>query len=151
MRLTEEQRKLAADNAGLIGYCLQHYGLSDDYYGVAAIALCTATVTYKPGKRSKFSTWAVICICGAISNELRRCNYYEPKTIMLNDKAHIRSDFSALEATEFLEELQSQCSPYELAALDNLLDGTAPVSRQYRTHRMNLRKKARKLLESEDW
>lgn len=71
MILTEEERKLASENHGLIYYVLNHMNLKqDDYYGAASIGLCKAVREYRP-ELGRFSTFAVRCIRNEILLELR--------------------------------------------------------------------------------
>lgn len=73
--LTEEQRQLAADNHGLVYYCIQKNNWSfEEYYDIAAIGLCKAAETYKPGK-SKFATFATAVIRHFVKNEMRTLGY----------------------------------------------------------------------------
>jgi RNA polymerase sigma factor (sigma-70 family) len=70
--MTEEQKKLAEDNHGLIFYFLTKRDLPiDEFYGLAAIGLCKAAISYN-GKY-KFSTFAYKCI----SNEVGHYLYLE--------------------------------------------------------------------------
>lgn len=59
MTLNEEQKKLASDNHNLIYYFLKTYNYNfDEYYDLAAIGLCRATLFFKEDK-GKFSTYAI--------------------------------------------------------------------------------------------
>lgn len=77
--MTEEQRKLVEENHNLIYFYLHKRGLSiDEYYGLAAIGLCKAAMTYKDGV-SEFSTYALKCISNEVGNYFR--NYFRTRTI----------------------------------------------------------------------
>jgi len=70
--MTTEQQKLCEDNHGLIYYFLTKRDLPiDEFYGLAAIGLCKAAISYN-GKY-KFSTFAYKCI----SNEVGHYLYLE--------------------------------------------------------------------------
>lgn len=69
--LSEEQRQLAADNHDIIYFCLnQNNWRVEEYYGVAAIALCQAAKMYDPQK-SQFPTFANGVIKNYILNEIK--------------------------------------------------------------------------------
>lgn len=60
------------DNHNLIYSFLQKYKLSvDDYYGLAAIGLCKAGLTFDVTK-SNFSTYAYKCMFNVVMPELRK-------------------------------------------------------------------------------
>lgn len=68
MKLSDEQRKLVENNHGLIFYTLKMKNLSfEQYYDIAAIALCKAAILYNP-KIGNFSTYACTCIARNIDN-----------------------------------------------------------------------------------
>lgn len=73
--LTEEQRKMAEDNCGLIYVALKQYcipGEYEDFYGVMAEGLCNAVRTYDPNRGVKFSTYAMKCMWSACFMEKRK-------------------------------------------------------------------------------
>lgn len=79
MKLTEDQRKLVEENHNLIYDYLWKKNLSiEEYYGLAAIGLCKAAITYDSGKAA-FSTYAYMCISNEIGCCLRK--YYADKYI----------------------------------------------------------------------
>ena len=90
MRLNEEQRKLAEDNHNLIYFVLDKYGWSvEDYYGLAAIALCKAAHNYDPERRTAFSTYSVRAIKNEILSDKRKERSIKRsrfKTVSLNEK-----------------------------------------------------------------
>lgn len=60
------------DNHNLIYTFLQKYKLSiDDWYGLAAIGLCKAAITFKEGV-SAFSTYAYRCMFTSVYSEKRK-------------------------------------------------------------------------------
>jgi len=60
--LTDEQRKLVADNHNLIyGYVRKRKVSIDEYYDLLAVALCKAARSYN-SKNVKFSTFAFKCM-----------------------------------------------------------------------------------------
>lgn len=70
--ITEEQRQVVADNHNLIYAFLWKYNLSiDEFYRAAAVGLCQAGATWDASK-SKFSTYAFICMYGTVMTEIRR-------------------------------------------------------------------------------
>lgn len=70
-KLTDEHRKLVEDNHNLIYKVLYDKHLDiDEWYGVAALALCKAAMLFDPDKKIQFSTYA----CAAIWNNI--CNQY---------------------------------------------------------------------------
>ena len=72
--LTDEQKKLVADNEKLIYYGINKFGHHDTekFYGIAAIALCKAAETYEPNKKIAFSTYALSCIRNEIYKVYKR-------------------------------------------------------------------------------
>lgn len=60
------------DNHNLIYSFLAKYRLAiEEHYGLAAIGLCKAGITYK-GDKSKFSTYAYKCMFNSVMCELRK-------------------------------------------------------------------------------
>ena len=56
MQLTKEQQKLVLNNHNLIYKCLKKYNLSaEEYYDIAAYALCKAALHFDPDKGCRFS------------------------------------------------------------------------------------------------
>jgi RNA polymerase sigma factor (sigma-70 family) len=71
--MTTDQRELAEQNHNLIYHVLNRYGWPiDEYYDVAAIALCEAAIRYDPDYGVKFSTYACQTIKGKLLQELRK-------------------------------------------------------------------------------
>lgn len=100
--MTEEQKKIAEENHKLIFDYLWRKGLSvDDYYDIAAIALCRAAMTYD-GESSKFSTYAYSCMAHLISN-YHRSKYTlsaipEASVISMNTPVSDTDETSTLES-----------------------------------------------------
>lgn len=74
-KLNDKQKKLVEDNHNLIYSYLKTNDLSmndtEDWYGVAAIGLCHAALTYNEDKDVKFSTYAYVCIHHEITHAFR--------------------------------------------------------------------------------
>lgn len=69
--LTKEQEVLVEDNHNLIyGYLHKNNLRFDDYYDVAAIGLCCASLNYEPSK-GEFSTYAYKCMSNEVGNYIR--------------------------------------------------------------------------------
>lgn len=69
--MTVDQKQLVEDNHNLIYKVLYDKHLDiDEWYDIAAIALCKAAMLFDPGKKIQFSTYA----CTAIWNNI--CNQY---------------------------------------------------------------------------
>lgn len=70
--MTEQQQKIVEDNHNLIYSFLQKYHLPiEDWYGLAAIGLCKAAMTFKEDV-SSFSTYAYRCMFTAVFSEKRK-------------------------------------------------------------------------------
>lgn len=73
--LNEQQRKLVEDNHNLIYSFMNSRHLStddiEDWYGVVAIALCKAAMTYDDSRDIKFATYAYRCMQNAVSHQKR--------------------------------------------------------------------------------
>lgn len=88
--ITEEQRKLVEDNHNLIYSFLQKYHLTiDEHYGLAAIGLCKAGITYNSDK-SSFSTYAYKCMFTTVMCELRKKG--QAKTIPENHIVYYQAE-----------------------------------------------------------
>lgn len=76
LNLTNEQAKLVEDNHNLIFSFLNKHHLDDnsteDWYGVAAIGLCKAAMSFDPNKNMQFSTLAYRCMENEVRHEMRR-------------------------------------------------------------------------------
>ena len=69
--LTKEQQELAENNHNLIyGYLHKNNLNFDDYYDVAAIGLCCASLSYESSK-GEFSTYAYKCMSNEVGNYIR--------------------------------------------------------------------------------
>lgn len=90
-QITEEQRILAEKNHNLIYAFLQKYHLTiEDDYGLAAIGLCKAAMTFKEGV-SSFATYAYKCMFTTIMMEKRkeRANKHIPDNQLLYYQAEM--------------------------------------------------------------
>lgn len=73
--LTREQQKLVEDNHNLIYFILRKMNLDDDeFYGIAAIGLCKAAMSYGTSNKVVFSTYAHHAMHAEIKNEFIRLN-----------------------------------------------------------------------------
>jgi RNA polymerase sigma factor (sigma-70 family) len=71
--LTPEQQKLVEDNHSLIYQFLHKLNLDiEEFYGIAAIGLCKAALSYKESWKIKFSTHAYYVMNAEIKNEFIR-------------------------------------------------------------------------------
>lgn len=67
MKLTPAQQQMVENNHNLIYMFLKKHSLPiEEYYGVAAIGLCKAVITFDESKNIKFSTYA----CRVMYNEV---------------------------------------------------------------------------------
>lgn len=72
MYMTEEQREIVKKNHSLIYYFLRKNNYDkEEFYDVAAIALCNAVINYNKTKNISFSTFAYHCMHNACANEVR--------------------------------------------------------------------------------
>ena len=92
--ITETEKKLVEQNHNLIYTFLQKYHLTiEDYYGLAAIGLCKAAMTFKEGV-SSFSTYAYKCMFTTVMIEKRkeRASKYIPENQVLYYQAEMSND-----------------------------------------------------------
>ena len=74
MRMTDEQRKMAEQNHNLIYGFLNNNNLDEEeYYGMAAIGLCKAVMSYDH-KRGKLSTLANKCMKNEVIRYIKHIN-----------------------------------------------------------------------------
>ena len=116
MIMTESQRRLAADNHGMIYKVLNDLELPDeDYYGIAAIGLCKAAMAYQPGTY-KFSTCAYKCIYNEVKTAQRLAHYpkrrYDGQWVSYNELSP--------EGTELIETFESGADPEKDAIISVL-------------------------------
>lgn len=80
--LSKKQQEFVEKNHNLIYKAINKYNLNiDDFYGIAAIGLCKAALTFDESKGFKFSTYAMTVIDNAIKQEFKR-NEKERKVII---------------------------------------------------------------------
>lgn len=115
--MTKKQQQLVTENHGLIYYVLNRRGLvgdkelfcrDEDWYGIAAEALCKAAINFDESLGNKFSTVAVTYINKAISQKMQTANAYyriESKGVVSSYNEQIPSDFG--EGIELWEALES--------------------------------------------
>lgn len=71
--MTDEQRKVVECNHNLIYSFLNKHNLPiDEWYGIVAIGLCKAAMTFNDGT-SKFSTYAYSCMHNEVRKEMKKC------------------------------------------------------------------------------
>lgn len=76
MKLTEEQQAFATENHNLIySFAISANVAVEDYYDVLAIGFCKAVIGYKNSK-SKFSTYAYVCMRNELYQTYRKENKY---------------------------------------------------------------------------
>ncbi len=72
MCMTEEQREIVEKNHSLIYYFLSKNNYDkEEFYDIAAIALCNAVMKYNKTQNISFSTYAYSCMHNACANEIR--------------------------------------------------------------------------------
>ena len=105
--ITEEQKRLVTDNHNLIYSFLTKYNLTiEEHYGLAAIGLCKAGLTYN-GDKSKFSTYAYTCMFNHVMAELRKENSFKriPTQQIVYYQAEVKNDDG--EITSFMNFIPS--------------------------------------------
>ena len=140
MKLTEEQKRLVEENHDLIYFTLRKFNWNiEDYYGVAAYALCRAAITYNPAKNISFSTYAV----KAMFNQVWNFRLYEmrksPKEHMLSLEQDItigQDDYSG-RLSEMVSDHGSQIEEgYKRLYLSDLLTSLSERDKQILQLRM---------------
>lgn len=115
--MLKEQTKLVEDNHNLIYYVLNKMHLpDDDYYDVAAIALCKAAMTFD-SERSAFSTYACKYMGWALIAQLRT----EDRKIRKNEKDVLYYNAMMHEDMEYLEVFADKKVDPEDAAINKVL------------------------------
>ena len=92
--MTEEQKRLAAENHGLIYSFLRKYDYDqDEFYDLAAIGLCKAAMTYSKN-RYAFSTYAYKCMFNEIGHyfTIQGAKRKVPNHLIMYYDAKTRSD-----------------------------------------------------------
>lgn len=96
MKLTPQQKQFVEQNHNLIYSFCKKYNLNvDEWYGVAAIALCKAAIRYD-NKTYKFSTFAYIVMRNDVRIEMRknRKNVYGFIDDMESELSNIEDTFN---------------------------------------------------------
>lgn len=111
--LNDTQRRLVEENHNLIYTFLNSRNLSldaiEDWYGVAAIGLCKAALSWDEIKKIKFSTYAFVCMENIVRSELKKNsnslhNYSISMDTCLNDTDEVTiGDFVPDKNNEFNE------------------------------------------------
>lgn len=92
--MTDEQKKLVEDNHNLIYSFLIGRGLSiEEHYGLAAIGLCRAAMTYK-ADMSMFPTYAYRCMFNSVYQEERKKtrDSYVPDNLIVHYQTELYND-----------------------------------------------------------
>lgn len=134
MTLTEEQKKLVEDNHNLIYFVLRRFNWNiDEYYDMAAYALCRAALLYKPDKNIRFSSYAVKSIFNTIWNyRLREAKHYIDGTLLsLDQEFQLKTN----DDTGCLLDLISDCGSqiedcYKSLYLEELVEKLKPRDRE---------------------
>lgn len=107
--MTDEQRKLVEDNHNLIYSCLRKNGWwVEEYYDVAAIALCNAAMNYNPDHETDFPIYAYSCMMHAVFKVIDRTNRLKripPNMITSYNKEMYDNEHG--EIVEYLESFHS--------------------------------------------
>lgn len=84
--MTKEQTALVESNHNLIWGFLHKHGLSEDFYGDAAIGLCRAAEGYDVVYGTAFSTYAYRCMYNECAKTWRKEDRQgHPLVVSLND------------------------------------------------------------------
>ncbi len=117
--MTDEQCRMVESNHNLIYHILNKMHLPEnDYYDVAAIALCKAAMSYEP-ERGAFSTCACKYIEWALIAQLRT----EDRKIRRNEKDVLHYNAIMRDDTEYLEMFADKGVDPEDASITSVLAG----------------------------
>lgn len=128
--LTEPQKQLVEDNEKLIYYGIKKYAYGDieKFYGAAAVGLCRAAETYQAGKGTKFSTYALRCICTEIHMEYRKIKSQKRFNCLSLEQnyKYNKSDGSTHsidpKADDLIEPFEDSCAAHEIYSKTELAD-----------------------------
>lgn len=139
--LTDAQRALVEQNLRLAYHTLHRFARGrpdvrddwDDYAGVAYLALCRAARTYQP-ERSKFSTWAVVCVENALRDErearaVRHMRELSVASVVAGSHEGLVDE--AVEARAWLSQATADLGPFDqevLSAYATALGSRSPVA-----------------------
>lgn len=110
-KLTDAQREQAAQYERLIDWFRQAAGLhDDDWYGVIAVALCKAAVSYDVQKGVSFKVFAIRCMTNAVISEYR---YQKAHCVPLTNVIDVdlivaiplENEYTVIEINEMLDRL----------------------------------------------
>lgn len=135
---TDEYQKLIQDNHNLIYHFLRKYGLEDnEFYDLAAIALCNAAATYRPEAGVTFAHYALTCMLNAWHSE------YRELTCQCRDAARTdlfcevgdgclttpdtRNFVNLICVLDMIERCEAMCTRNEKAVLNGMLRGNTSV------------------------
>lgn len=140
--LNFEQQKLVEDNHNLIYAVMKKYNLgmneTEDWYGLLAVGLCKAAMSYNPDKGQKFTTFAHTVLENEVKMALRKkksridnvCSLDEPvsddDSCVLGDMIEDPEDrFSAVEISEAMEMALSRLSERDKLILNEYINSDA--------------------------
>lgn len=120
--ITEEQKELVEINHNLIYSFLQKQHLSvEDWYGLAAIGLCRAAITFNK-EMSSFSTYAYKCMFTHVYSEKRK--ELQARTIPSNQIMYYQAQINDGNGSEtnFMNFIQSKENVEETVLSDVIFD-----------------------------
>lgn len=128
--MTEQQKKLVEENHNLIYGFLHKQNLDpEEYYDLAAIALCEAAQIYDPDRGISFSTLGYRCMYNCIGHEIRKSNTKKRQGAVLSYYQATTDD-----STSFLDLMESARNVEKEAVfrimLKNLMSNIAPKHRK---------------------
>ena len=136
MRLTEEQKQLAADNHNLIyGFQREHRLSVDEYYDICAIGLCKAAAKFDPSQEYKFATLAYAAMDNEVKNFWRDINTMArkpeiPDVSMFDIILRGHTD-SGIVVGDTIAEREEQWIPsYRRVCVDTFVESLPPRERQ---------------------
>lgn len=103
--------KLVTDNVKLVYYVYNRFGKSriiesnkEDLLSEGMLGLCQAANTFDESRKTKFCTYATLCIRNAMLMYLRKLRKYTPHEISLNDSVGKDSDGNELTWADVIED-----------------------------------------------
>lgn len=120
--MNDNQRKLVEDNHNLIYHYLHSHrlGMNEtvDWYGVAALALCDAAMTFDESRGVKFSTYAYKVIDNNVINTMRKEHRNVIPVIRLED----RSRSSDNESLSLADCVADDHNDFELIEIEDAIE-----------------------------